>query len=80
MMYGQLISAMNRVASALRKRGLNTNDVVLLMGGNRLEMAIMYLAVWTTGGCCGSFGLNSHPGNIDFTSYLTFEHFIVTST
>jgi len=63
MTYEQLIESIDRLGSALRKRGFRPNDTVLFMAKNRLEIAISYLAVWLLEGCSANLKLDNFPGD-----------------
>ena len=58
MTYGELIESINCIASALQKKGFRSNDTVLLMAKNHIEMVITYLAVWSIEGCSASLGIS----------------------
>jgi len=58
MTYGELIESINCIASALQKKGFRSNDTVLLMAKNHIEMVITYLAVWSIEGCSASLGVS----------------------
>jgi long-subunit acyl-CoA synthetase (AMP-forming) len=62
MTYSQLLSGMDRVASALLKRGFNTKDTVLFVVSNHVEFPVMFFAVWMLGGINTCLKLNMTPG------------------
>lgn len=62
MSYSQLLDAIDRVASALKRRGLKANDVVLVMASNHVETAVFFLSVWRAGGINACLTLSLLPG------------------
>ena len=62
MTYSQLLSGMDRVASALLKRGFSTEDTVLFVLSNRVEFPVVFFAVWMLGGINACLKLNLTPG------------------
>lgn len=64
MSYGQLLSSLKSVASALRKRGLKTGDNVVVIGRNDIEVPLMSMAVWRAGGTQACLSVNLQSGKI----------------
>ena len=60
--YSQLLSAMDRVASALVKRGFQPQDTVLFMSSNHVEFPVLFFAVWMLGGSNACLTLYLLPG------------------
>jgi len=58
-----MLSAVKKMASGLRKSGLETGDCVMLMASNHIELAISILAVLKAGGACICLTLNLFAGN-----------------
>lgn len=58
MTYAQLIKGMRSVASGLRKRGLQLNDNVVVIGTNFIEIPLMTLGAWRAGGSQACLGIN----------------------
>ena len=63
MNYSQLFKSMKLVASALRKRGFNTGDNLVVIGCNYIEIPLMSLAVWRAGGSQACLSVNLTHGN-----------------
>ena len=72
MTYTEMVDGVTSMASALRKRGLQVGDTVLLMAPNFVEVALTFLGVWKAGGACACLTLNLFAGKI-FNSNLHFH-------
>ncbi len=69
MTYIEMTNAVRKLSSGLVRKGLCVGDTVLLMASNHIELALVYFAVWKTGGCCASLTLDLFPGNVDLTQH-----------
>lgn len=64
MTYSEMVSNVTKMASALKKRGLKLEDVVLMMASNYIETAVSMFSIMKAGGSCASLTLNLFPGNL----------------
>ena len=62
MTYSQLVDKMDRVACALKRRGLQSNETVLVIASNYVEVAVFFFGVWAAGGVNACLTLNLLPG------------------
>ena len=62
MTYSQLLDNIDRVASALRRRGLKSDEKVLIMASNHIEVAVFFYGVWAAGGATACLTLSLLPG------------------
>ena len=63
MTYSEMLAKLTSVASALKKRGLQVGDSVLLMAPNFIELPVAMLGVLKAGGCTACLTLNLFAGN-----------------
>ncbi len=63
MRYSQLLAGMKSLASALRKRGLETGDNLVAVSGNHVQLALASMAVWRAGGTLSCLSLNLPQGD-----------------
>jgi len=78
MKYSELESAVIKATSALIKRGLKPNDVVLLISNNFIEVPIAFFSVWKAGGCCACLTLNLFARDIRSRAEEVGAKFVVT--
>ena len=72
--YSELLIAIDKVACALRKRGLQPNDTVIYVVSNHIEVPVMFFGVWAAGGINAGLTPNLFPGTIsDFTYQFCFN-------
>lgn len=63
-LYTELLFQMQQVASWLRKNGFRTEDTVLIVASNHVELAVMLFGVWRAGGSVACLTLNLLPSNV----------------
>lgn len=78
MKYSELEEAVIKSASAFTKRGLRTNDVVLLISNNFIEVPVAFFSVWKAGGCCACLTLNLFAEDIRSRIEEVGAKFVVT--
>ena len=78
MTYIELESAVIKTSSALAKRGLQANDVVLLISNNFIEVPVAFFSVWKAGGCCACLTLNLFVEDIRSRAQEVGAKFVVT--
>ena len=60
--YGELMPAIGRIASSLRKRGFEKGDNVLIMASNHIEVSLMTFSCWKAGGYAACITPNLSAG------------------
>lgn len=77
MTYSEMVSSIRKLSGSLCRKGLGVGDTVLLMASNHIQLALVYLAVWKSGGCCASLTLDLFPEDIKFKVKETNAQFII---
>ena len=62
MNYSEMVTKVTKMASGLKKRGLKTEDCVLLMAANCVGISVSIFGVMKAGGACVCTTLNLFPG------------------
>jgi len=78
MTYSEMVTGVTSMASALRKRGLQVGDAVLLMAPNFIEVALTFLGTWKAGGACACLTLSLFPEDIRARAHDLKAKFILT--
>ena len=78
MKYSELLTNVDRLSTALRRRGLKPNDIVLIMAANHIELPLFFFAVWNAGGSNACLTLNLLPG-VSYNKFkpILFKYFVV---
>ena len=78
MLYSQLLENIDRVAAALKRRGLKAGDTFLIMASNHIELPVVFFAVWVAGGTNACLTFNLLSSDIRVRAVETNAKFVLT--